>query len=252
MKQIQSKKNILIKETKKLYQKKYRKSTGCYLIDGLHLLQEAIRSKQKIQNIFVTDKGLQEARECLRDYAEETYLIADEVAKELSDLPTPQGIFAVIKLNDQKLSQLSGKWIILDNVQDPGNVGTIIRTADAAGFSGVFLGNGTADCYSSKVLRSMQGSQFHLPVITGEVSLFIEELKENGFTLFGTELNAKAVDYRGVSPISPLALVVGNEGQGVQKQILQQMDQNLYIPLYGQAESLNVGVAAGILMYHFV
>ncbi len=164
MKEIQSKKNTFIKEIKKLTQKKHRTQTNSYLIDGWHLVQEALQAKVPIKALLVTPRGLSESNGQLDDYQEESYLITEEIAAMLSDLPTPQGIFAVMEKQEQDLQTLTGNWLILDNVQDPGNVGTMIRTADAAGFSGVFLGEGTADLYSTKVLRSMQGSNYHLPI----------------------------------------------------------------------------------------
>jgi len=139
---------------------------------------------------------------------------------------------------------------LLDHVQDPGNVGTLIRTADAAGFSGVILGEGSADIYSTKVLRSMQGSHFHLPVVSANLFEVIDQLKKEKVPVYGTELNPAAITYTSIPESASVALILGNEGQGVQKELLTQTDQNVYIPLYGAAESLNVGVAGGILMYH--
>ena len=137
-----------------------------------------------------------------------------------------------------------------DHVQEPGNVGTLIRTADAAGFSGVILGEGSADIYSTKVLRSMQGSHFHLPVVSANLFEVIDQLKKEKVPVYGTELNPAAITYTSIPESASVALILGNEGQGVQKELLTQTDQNVYIPLYGAAESLNVGVAGGILMYH--
>lgn len=249
MNEIQSKKNTLIKETKKLSQKKYRQQNQQYLIDGWHLVQEAIKAKADIQTIFVTPHGYEEYRERLDTVNAAVYLITDEIAAYLSELPTPQGIFAVVAKNDQLPEQLKGNWLILDNVQDPGNVGTMIRTADAAGFAGVFLGTGTADLYSSKVLRSMQGSNFHLPIVEGAIPDFIAALRAEEVMIYGTELNKDALAYTNIKHY-PAAFILGNEGQGVQKELLALTDQNVYIPIYGEAESLNVAIAAGILMYH--
>jgi TrmH family RNA methyltransferase len=251
MKEIVSKKNTLIKEVKKLGQKKYRNQTNTYLIDGWHLVQEAIAASVAIKYLFVTDRGLQESNNQLAAYEEVLFHITDEVADFLSDLPTPQGIFAVIE-KESVQENLEGNWLILDNVQDPGNVGTMIRTADAAGFAGVFLGTGTADSYSTKVLRSMQGSNFHLPILEGDVTTFIQKLRAEGTTIYGTELNKDAVSYLDLPKTGTAAFILGNEGQGVHPEILAQTDQNVYIPIYGQAESLNVAIAAGILLYSFV
>jgi len=249
MNEIQSKKNALIKETKKLSQKKYRQQSGQYLIDGWHLVQEAIRANAAIQAIFVTSRGYEESKDSLQTVDAVLYLITEEIADYLSELPTPQGIFAIVAKENQLPGQLKGNWLILDNVQDPGNVGTMIRTADAAGFTGVFLGTGTADLYSSKVLRSMQGSNFHLPIVEGAIPEFIEVLRVQDVKIYGTELNKDALAYTNINTY-PAAFILGNEGQGVQKDLLAVTDQNVYIPIYGEAESLNVAIAAGILMYH--
>ena len=251
MNEIQSKKNALIKETKKLAQKKYRQQTNQYLIDGWHLVQEAIKAKAAIQTIFVTTHGYDEFGAILAPLEAAVYVITEEIAAYLSELPTPQGIFAVVEKENQMPDHLKGNWLILDNVQDPGNVGTMIRTADAAGFTGVFLGTGTADLYSAKVLRSMQGSNFHLPIVEGEISAFIEALRAESVMIYGTELNKNALPYTEIKQY-PAAFILGNEGQGVQKGLLALTDQNVYIPIYGEAESLNVAIAAGILMYHAI
>ena len=250
MKEIQSNKNPLIKSLKKLHQKKYRDQQQQYLLEGFHLVEEAHKSGTEIQTILVNERGQKEGESFLAAYPENSYLVTDSILKELSDQPTPQGIIAVVEKKETTTALKKGAWILLDRVQDPGNVGTIIRTADAAGYTGVILGEGSADIYSTKVLRSMQGSNFHLPVITMELTLAITELKKLGVPVYGTELNKEAKSFQTV-PKGDAAILVGNEGQGVTKELLQITTQNLYIPIFGQAESLNVGVAAGILLYHF-
>ncbi|MCJ0587178.1 RNA methyltransferase [Enterococcus cecorum] len=141
---------------------------------------------------------------------------------------------------------------MLDYVQDPGNVGTMIRTADAAGFDGVILGEGCADVYATKTLRSMQGSQFHLKVIQADLSQVIQQLKAAQVKVYATELNKEAKQYQELPYHENVAIIMGNEGQGVRSEILKLADESVYIPIYGQAESLNVGVAAGIMMYGLI
>lgn len=252
MNKITSKTNPLIKEIKKLQQKKYREQTQRYLIEGFHLVEEAVKTNQAIEHIFVNQRGQQEWATWLEQFAPEYTYVADDVFAQISDSVTPQGILAVLKMTPIDVSLTQGKWLCLDRVQDPGNVGTMIRTADAAGFSGVLLGNGSADLYQPKVLRSMQGSHFHLPVLKYDLLAACTQFKEAAVPVYGTELNEAAVDYRTVTPSENLALILGNEGQGVAQELLAQTTKNLYIPLLGQAESLNVGIAAGILMYHFL
>ncbi|KPD01469.1 putative TrmH family tRNA/rRNA methyltransferase [Geobacillus sp. BCO2] len=138
--------------------------------------------------------------------------------------------------------------LLIDAVQDPGNLGTMIRTADAAGIDAVILGEGCADLYNAKVVRATQGSLFHLPVVNGDLAQWIARFKEQGIPVYGTALE-KAVDYRTVPLSSSFALLVGNEGSGIRPELLGLTTENVYIPIYGQAESLNVAVAAGILLY---
>lgn len=252
MKEIQASKNPLIKELRKLHQKKHREEQGRYLLEGFHLVEEAARWGETLELILVTQRGLREWGSWLARQGEESlYQVSDEVMRSLSDLPTPQGIMAVVSKKKQIITDFSGRWLLLDRVQDPGNVGTMVRTADAAGFAGVALGTGCADPYSTKVLRSMQGSNFHLPLVNVQLEQLIPQLQQLSIPVYGTELNVDAKPFQEVEVTADVALLMGNEGQGVAKDLLNITDFNLYIPIYGKAESLNVGVAAGILMYHF-
>ncbi|MGM0215233.1 TrmH family RNA methyltransferase [Enterococcus sp. AZ109] len=252
MKEIQSIKNPLIKETKKLQQKKYRTQTGTYLLEGFHLVQEAVNAGTDIQEIFVNQRGQREWSDWLEEHFPAYYLVSDEILKTLVDQPAPQGIVAVVRMSDQTIDQYKGAWLLLDQVQDPGNVGTMIRTADAAGFSGVVLGEGTVDLYNPKTLRSTQGSHFHLTVVSGKLEELIPQLQTQGIPVYGTALDEQAKNYRKVEAEDSFALIMGNEGQGIRPELLAMTDHNLYIPIKGKAESLNVAVAAGVLMFKMV
>ncbi len=252
MKEIQSAKNPRIKELKKLHKKKYREEKGEYLLEGFHLIEEAVAAEAKVMEIFVTPRGLTEWSDWLGEHSTiSATLLSEEVMTVISDLPTPQGIMAVVKVEKREVPAFEGGWLLLDNVQDPGNVGTMIRTADAFGLTGVVLGRGTADIYSTKVLRSMQGSNYHLPIIRKELTELLPILKEQGILTYGTELNEEAVSLNEIKTPSNYAIVMGNEGQGVRPEVLALTDKQVYIPIQGNAESLNVGVAAGIMLYHF-
>lgn len=253
MKEIQSTQNPLIKKLKKLKQKKYREQSGSYLLEGTHLVEEAVKADALIKQVFMTESLWQKlaAETWLKKIEEDCVLVSAEVLKQLSSVPAPQGIIALVEMPTEMLpEEIPTPALLLDCVQDPGNVGTMIRTADAAGFKSVILGTGTADIYNEKVLRSMQGSHFHLKIIQEELKLVIEKLKQQQVTVIGTELNPKAKHYKDLPAYENVALLMGNEGQGVQKELLALTDLNTYIPLRGQAESLNVAVAAGILMFH--
>ena len=243
---IRSKSNQLIKQTKKLLQKKYRKTS--YLIDGWHLLEEAQKSGAQIEQIFVTEEGLHRLNQ-----PELVKLVSPEVLAELSDSVTPQGVVAQLSLPQQEPpGQLSGKFLVLEDVQDPGNVGTMIRTADAAGYDGVFISEKSADIYSMKVLRSMQGSHFHLPIYRVDMGKLLEHFKSKQIPVFDTTLSKNSVDYKEIIAPSSFALVMGNEGHGISDFMADQADQLIHISMPGQAESLNVAVAAGILLFSFI
>lgn len=252
MREIQAAKNNKIKALKKLHQRKYRNQSEDYLLEGYHLIEEAAKAHAEIKEIFLDKRGLRLWQEWVENHQFTYYLLSDEAMKALSEQPAPQGIIALVQKSSNFPSDFSGKWLLLDNVQDPGNVGTIVRTADAAGFDGIFLGQGTADEYSPKVLRSMQGSQFHLPIFSGDLTEVIAEFQKIDSKIYGTKLDPAAISYNEAQKNEDFALILGNEGQGVAEDLLQLTDQNLYIPIYGKAESLNVGVAAGILMYALI
>lgn len=241
---ITSKANSVVKNAKKLHQKKYRKSS--YLIEGWHLFEEAVQSGAKIEKIF----ALSEYGEKLTDYPQ-TVFVAEEILLDLADSQTPQGIVAIVQKKEEQLPDFaSGKYLFLEDVQDPGNVGTMIRTADAAGFSGVIVSSKSADIYSLKTLRSMQGSHFHVPIYRMSVEGFVEEAKKSGLPILATTLSQNSKDYRELAQLADFALVMGNEGQGISPFMTNQADQLVHITMKGQAESLNVAIAAGILMFY--
>ncbi|WP_374285287.1 TrmH family RNA methyltransferase [Lactococcus sp.] len=243
MEMITSKDNKKIKETKKLLTRKGRKQAGNYLIEGFHLFNEALAAKAELVEVFVSSDKTDKLPKGI-DFIE----TSPEVLKNLSETGTPQGIVAVVK-NTAPAAFTLNKILILENVQDPGNVGTMIRTADAAGFDAVITTEDTADIYSPKVMRSMQGSNFHLSVLTGQSALDVySEMKEAGLPLLVTTLSAESSDYKKLS-YDRFALVMGNEGNGVSELAVGQSDKLVHIEMPGQAESLNVAVAAGILMF---
>ena len=241
---ITSKANSVVKNAKKLHQKKYRKSS--YLIEGWHLFEEAVQAGAKIERIF----SLTKYQEKLTDYLQ-TVFVSEEILLDLADSQTPQGIVAIVQKEEEQLPDLSqGKYLFLEDVQDPGNVGTMIRTADAAGFSGVVVSSKSADIYSLKTLRSMQGSHFHLPIYRMPIETFVEEAKKGNLPILATTLSQNSKDYRELAQLADFVLVMGNEGQGISPFMTNQADQLVHITMKGQAESLNVAVAAGILMFY--
>ena len=241
---ITSKANSVVKNAKKLHQKKYRKSS--YLIEGWHLFEEAVQAGVTIEKIF----ALESYRDQLAAFPQ-TVWVSEDILLDLADSQTPQGIVAVVQKEEVGQADFrQGKFLFLEDVQDPGNVGTIIRTADAAGFTGVIVSDKSADIYSLKTLRSMQGSHFHLPIYRMSSQAFLDETKKAAIPVLATTLSKESVDYRELPPIENFVLVMGNEGQGISPLMAESADQLVHISMKGQAESLNVAVAAGILIFH--
>ena len=241
---ITSKANSVVKNAKKLHQKKYRKSS--YLIEGWHLFEEAVQAGVTIEKIF----ALESYRDQLAAFPQ-TVWVSEDILLDLADSQTPQGIVAVVQKEEVGQVDFSqGKFLFLEDVQDPGNVGTIIRTADAAGYTGVIVSDKSADIYSLKTLRSMQGSHFHLPIYRMSTQALLKETKEAGISVLATTLSKDSVDYRELPPIENFVLVMGNEGQGISPLMAESADQLVHISMKGQAESLNVAVAAGVLIFH--
>jgi RNA methyltransferase, TrmH family len=246
LKYIQSDKNTKVKQLKKLKTRKERDKTGLFLIEGFHLVEEALKKKDDVEEIILSEKtemppGL--------DYGSvPVTVVTDDISRQLADTETTQGIFAVCRQSSEKPD--NGKtYLLIDSVQDPGNLGTMIRTADAAGIDAVIVGKGSVDMYNPKVLRSAQGSHFHLSVLNGDLTEWITNLQADGIPVYGTALE-NGVAFTEAENKEAFALLVGNEGSGVNKELLAKTAQNLYIPIYGKSESLNVAVAAGILLYY--
>lgn len=243
---ITSVKNEKVKNWKKLHHRKNRMKTNSFLIDGFHLIQEALHSDWTVKELII-EEGF-----TLPSGVENIPMefVTENVMREISQTQTPQGIIAVVEIKEEKNQRKGQLVILLDAIQDPGNLGTIIRTADAAGVDAVILGEGCVDLYNDKVIRATQGSLFHLPINISPLEQEIHTLKTKGFTVLATALQ-DAVEYTQITSKERVALVLGNEGAGVSPEILQMADQRIHIPIYGKAESLNVGIASGILMYHF-
>ena len=230
--------NDFIKETVKLKEKKYRDLTNTFLIEGLHLVNEAINNNL-IKVIFV-----------LEDFSFDTnfkkIIVSREVMKKLSDNPSLPKIMAIVE--KKKEESIGNKVVILDRVQDPGNLGTIIRSATAFNFDTIILSNNSVDLYNSKVVRSTQGMLFNINILRRDIKEEITNLKSKNYLILGTDVyNGSDVSKYTVN--KKFALVLGNEGTGVSEEVKSLCDDNLYIKMNSNCESLNVSVAASILMY---
>lgn len=253
--------NPQIKRAVSLQQKKFRLMEGKFLAEGLRSVEEALAS-QAVTEIFYTDADDDRARKILAA-AEQHGLgccqVAPAVMAKLSETKSPQGMLAVVKRPIWTLAQLtkivsfsqnsSAPLVVLDRLQDPGNVGTIIRTADAAGAAGIVCLEGCVDIFSPKVVRSTMGSLFHLPICTRvEEQKFLAWCGQSKRILAVTTL-ADSVSIYETDLHRPLAIVIGNEANGVSDNLLGRAGLKLHIPMLGQAESLNAAVAAGVLLF---
>jgi RNA methyltransferase, TrmH family len=252
---IQSRENSLLKQVRKLKEKRYRTESNQFLIEGFRFLDEAVKSSFEVPYVFVNENNLDKWNasglgEHIRKDTK-VYLIKDAVFKTIAGTESPQGVIAVVCNKKSKLKEGDGFYVLVDRIQDPGNMGTIIRTAHAAGALGLLYTKGTVDIYNEKTLRSSMGSIFHLPVIEDESINITRELKTRGFKLIVSSLDTKEsfydIDLKGNSIIC-----VGNEGNGISDEVLELCDEKVRIPMPGGAESLNAAVAASIMIFEAV
>lgn len=247
---ITSSSNAVYKHIKALQDKKYRKKYNEYTVEGIKSVHDALNSSCRVKSVVISEDFEPE----YADYnGLEMIAVSEPLFSKLCDTQTPQGIMAVIEIEDKKnfTPDLNRAYIYCDGVNDPGNLGTIIRTADAAGFGGVLLSKGTADLYNPKTVRASMGSFFNIDVITELDSEFLVKCAENGFMLYGGALGKNTIDYRTADMKKPTILIVGNEANGISREVMQ-ICRCVKIPILGKAESLNVSVAAAILMYELV
>lgn len=253
---ILSPQNPRAKEWAQLLEKKHRDKQHKYVIEGIHLVQEALRSGADLECVaFDVEQGIpSELSPQLTETDTEVQWIGVSAAviAKCSDTKTPQPVFAVVRKRptdiDVLLQLKNSLVIVLDGVQDPGNVGTIIRTADAAGADGVIIGRGSADIYNPKTIRSTMGSIFHLPVVEGDLLELLPQAKKNGVRIISTSLQATSTCY-GYDFTGPSWLLLGNEAKGVSVEAQKLVDDSLIIPMKGQAESLNVAMASTVILF---
>ncbi|MCQ2551005.1 MAG: RNA methyltransferase [Clostridia bacterium] len=246
IRKIESLDNRIIKQCIKLQTKKYRDQEGRYLLEGPNLVEEAIKNGAKVEAILVKEDFNFDYQ--IPDI--DIYFLGDRLFSKISLTDTPQGIMAIVKKQEPELDSFlkeGGNVLVLDKLQDPGNVGTMIRTADAAGYYGVILVKGSIDVYSPKVVRSAAGSLFRVPIMYVDDYEKLEEILETK-TIVATGFNTDTY-YYDVDLTKDIALVIGNEGNGVDERLMEKADQVVKIPMAGNIESLNAAVAAGILMY---
>ena len=249
MLEIESKNNNLFKEIKKLKEKKPRIKSNKYLIEGLRFVEEAIKSKVSIDSIIFTESFKEKNPDLFLKINENIKLIQmnEALLKQLCSTENPQGIVGVINMQNKELK--SGELVVLvDKVQDPGNMGTIIRTAHAAGAAGIVMTKGTVDIYNDKTLRSTMGSIFYIPIVEDDSLDFVKLLKKEGYKLVVSSLQGKN-NFFEENLQGKVMIAVGNEGNGVSDEVYDIADIKVKIPMPGEAESLNVAVATSIMIY---
>ncbi|MEG0797986.1 MAG: RNA methyltransferase [Acidaminococcaceae bacterium] len=258
---ITSVQNQLVKDTCELKLKKHRGDREEFIVEGVRSTEEALRSHWRIIMVFVDPEAEDAPRfgQLVQELEAEDiqlYEVPPEIMRRLTDTESPSGILAVVERRGYDLSDFSemaeGTLLVLDGVRDPGNVGTIIRTADAAGVAGLVMLPDCADVFAPKTVRATMGSLFHVPIV---VEVGTEELvtwcRQNKWTLWSSTLEGASSIYE--APMVPkTVLVVGNEASGVSAGIIAQSDQKVCIPMLGDAESLNVAMATGVMLFEGV
>ena len=257
MQVISSKDNDLIKKIRSLKDKKYRDIYNEFIVEGIKMIKEAIDEKAKIASIVICE-------ECINDGSiDKTLLyeiarfnciyVTEKVFLSLTDVTNPQGILAVIEKNssNNEINYDEEIILVLDGIQDPGNLGTILRTADSANLKQIVISKDTADCYNPKVVRSTMGAIFRINVIeTDNLVQKLKEIKKHKFEILATSLDTDDsifdVEY------TKKAVVIGNEANGVSKEVQNIADRKIKIPMPGKTESLNASVATGIIIYEYI
>ena len=230
--------NKKIKDIKKLNNKKYRKETGLFIIESEHLIEEAYK------NGYLKELILLENTEYKLDI--ETNYVTDKVMKYITELDTPTNMIGICNKLDEK--ELGNKILMLDGIQDPGNLGTIIRSAVAFSIDTIILGNNTVDLYNSKVLRASEGMIFNINIIEKNLLEYVPILKKQDYKIIGTKVtNGKEI--KSLEKNEKLCIIMGNEGNGISDKLLDECDEYIYINMSSKCESLNVAVATSIILY---
>ena len=257
MQVITSKDNEIIKRIKKLKDKKYRDQEKKFIVEGIKLVEEAIAENAPINKVVVCEDCINDGsidKNLMYEIAKKDCIyVSEKVFESITDVQNPQGILAVVekKSEEEQISYDEDVIVVLDGIQDPGNLGTILRTVDSVGLKQIIVSNKTADAYNPKVVRSTMGAIYRVNVI--EVDNIVETLKrikKNKYEVVATSLETDNsiydIDY------NKKVIVIGNEANGVSKEVLEMADKKVKIPMLGKTESLNASVATGIILYEYV
>lgn len=240
MKHITSPTNPLIKDLLKLYDKSERLKEKKFLVEGYHLVEEAYLAKV-LETVFVIE-------ESKRFSGVEVITVSNKVIEKLAKTKNPQGIIGLCKMTSDFELQGS-KFLLVDKVSDPGNMGTIIRTALGFNIDAIIISPETVDIYNDKVIRSTQGAIFKIPIVEMDLIKAIEKLRKEDVYIIGTALN-NSISLKELKKVNKYAIIVGNEAQGISPEVLKHTDINIKIEINPKLESLNVGIAAAIMMFY--
>lgn len=259
MKSIKSRDNQVTKNIQKLLKSAgFRREQAVYVIEGVRLCEDALISKVKIKTVVVSDTAYNKHTElvsALTKAADEACLVSDSLFKSVSDTKSPQGIMCVCKMRENAALAQKGKFIALENIQDPSNLGTVIRTAEALGIDGMILSNDCCDIYSPKVLRGSMGAAFRIPfVIENNFTDYIKELTQSGVSCFASTPDKSAAKITDIdfSKLDTAVVLIGNEGNGLTDKAMSVCTGKVTIPMLSRAESLNAGAAASIIMWEML
>ena len=254
---ISSKDNELVKNIKKLKDKKYRDLENVYIVEGIKMVKEAILENASIKQIIICDdceKSDLISKEMMYEIAKyDCIYVTNKIFKYITEVQTPQGVMAIIEKNnkDKEINYNEDIIVALDDIQDPGNLGTILRTVDSIGLSQILVSKGTADPYNPKVVRSTMGAIYRVKVIECDnLKETLKEIKKNKFKILVTSLD----DSKSVYDIKyyKKVIIIGNEANGVEEEIVKLADEKIKIPMLGKTESLNASVATGVVLYEYV
>lgn len=230
--------NKKIKELKKLNIKKYRDQSNSFLVEGEHLVLEAYK-KGLLEELFLEENTK-------LDLDVKTSYLSRNVIKFISELDNPSNIIGLCKKVEEK--EIGNKILVLDDIQDPGNFGTIIRSAVAFNIDTIVVSNNTVDLYNSKVIRASQGMLFNINIIRRDLNVFVPELKKEGYQIYATKVNG-GKSLKTIEKMEKFAIIMGNEGAGVSDNLMSLANEYLYIDMNSNCESLNVAVATSIILY---
>ena len=257
---LSSRRNVLIKHVKSLHKKRNRNEEGLFIIEGVRIINEAQTEGVQIKYVFVSDSFIKNGKLDklhfdINKVADEIVRIPDDLFEYISETENPQGILAVLKqmnFEEEEIIKKGDFFLIIEQISDPGNLGTIIRTSDAGSVSGVFLTEGCVDIYNSKVIRSTMGSIFRVPTVyTRNIKDLIKELKKRNVNIF-TSCVRGGSPYTKCDFTDKCAIVIGSEPFGAEEETIKNSDQIVSIPMPGGAESINASVASGILIFEVV